>query len=401
MCSPKPPKPDPLIGQAAKQNADIAQQQLDVAKQQLAWEKDRAAVQDPLVQKIVDQQIAQGDTNAARADEQWQIYKNLFQPVESKMVGDAMGFNSQERKDRMAGQAAADVTQAYTGALDQNQRQMERMGINPNSGRFAAINNETNLARAKDTAGAMNQARTNTELQGMAMRQGVAQFGRNMPNTGLAADAAALNAGNSAADNLATKAGLHNAGLNTAQNWFGGAAGANTAAGNLGLGQYQGQLNAWQQASQNSASGAAGLGNLIGQLGSAYMMKPIAMRKGGIIRSGNSHGSSQAEKHDEYGTGGLSSLKRSGCAAGGVVQGPGTATSDSIPASIDGRQPIRLSNGEAVLNAKAVKLLGEDFIHWVNNAAFASAKLSHSRRKPKIAGKTMEHEDIAGNESHV
>ena len=24
MCSPKPPKPDPLIGQAAKQNADIA-----------------------------------------------------------------------------------------------------------------------------------------------------------------------------------------------------------------------------------------------------------------------------------------------------------------------------------------------------------------------------------------
>ena len=42
MCSPKPPKPDPLIGQAAKQNADIAQQQLDVAREQLAWEKDRA-----------------------------------------------------------------------------------------------------------------------------------------------------------------------------------------------------------------------------------------------------------------------------------------------------------------------------------------------------------------------
>ena len=39
MCSPKPPKPDPLIGQAAKQNADIAQQQLDVAREQLAWER--------------------------------------------------------------------------------------------------------------------------------------------------------------------------------------------------------------------------------------------------------------------------------------------------------------------------------------------------------------------------
>ena len=64
MCSPKPPKPDPLIGQAAKQNADIAQQQLDVAREQLAWEKDRAKTQDPLIQKIVDQQIASGDANA-------------------------------------------------------------------------------------------------------------------------------------------------------------------------------------------------------------------------------------------------------------------------------------------------------------------------------------------------
>ncbi|HEX8874782.1 MAG TPA: hypothetical protein VF780_09155 [Nitrosospira sp.] len=405
MCSPKPPKPDSLIGQAAKQNADIAQQQLDVAKQQLAWEKDRAAIQDPLLQKIVDQQIAQGDTNAARADEQWQIYKNLFQPVEQQMVNDAMGFDSPERKDRMAGQAAADVTQAYTGALDQNRRQMERMGINPNSGRFSVINNEMNLARARDTAGAMNQARTNTELQGMAMRQGVAQFGRNMPNTGLAADAAALNAGNSAAGNLVTKAGLHNAGLNAAQSWFGGAAGANTAAGNLGLGQYQGQLNAWQQASQNSASAAAGLGNLIGQLGSAYMMKPVAMRKGGIIRMRNSHGSSQgssqAVRYEEYGTRGLSSLKRFDCAAGGVVQGPGTATSDSIPATVEGVQPIRLSNGEAVLNAEAVKLLGEDFIHRVNNAAFVSSKLSRPRRKPGMAGKTVEHEDIARSENHV
>ena len=102
---------------------------------------------------------------------------------------------------------------------------------------------------------------------------------------------AALNAGNSAAGNLATQAGLHNAGTNAAQNWFGGAAGANSAAGNLALGRYQGQLNAWQQASQNSASSAAGLGNLIGQLGSAYMMKPVALRRGGIIKRDDVSGS--------------------------------------------------------------------------------------------------------------
>ncbi len=178
----------------------------------------------------------------------------------------------------------------------------------------------------------MNKARRDTELQGMAMRQGTAQFGRSMPTTGIATDAAALNAGNSATGNLATQAGLHNAGTNAAQNWFGGATGANSAAGNLALEQYQGQLNAWQQASQNSASSAAGLGNLIGQLGSAYMMKPVPLRRGGIIKSADATGSFAATEPAGHASGGLSSVKRSNCAGGGLVQGPGTATSDSVPA---------------------------------------------------------------------
>ena len=48
MCSSKPPKPDPLIGQAAMSNAELAKEMAGVAHDQLAWEKDRAARQDPL-----------------------------------------------------------------------------------------------------------------------------------------------------------------------------------------------------------------------------------------------------------------------------------------------------------------------------------------------------------------
>ncbi|SEK64844.1 hypothetical protein [Nitrosovibrio tenuis] len=397
MCSPKPPKPDPLIGQAAKQNADIAQQQLDVAREQLAWEKDRAQTQDPLIQKIVGQQIASQDANAARAESQWETYRKLFAPVEERMVQDANTFDSRERQDRMAAEAAADVARGYRGMLESNQRAMERMGINPNSGKFQSITKDLNLGLARDSAGAMNKARRDIELQGMAMRQGAAQFGRSMPTTGIATDAAALSAGNSATDNLATKAGLHNAGTNTAQNWFGGATGANTAAGNLALGQYQGQLNAWQQAAQNSATGAAGLGNLIGQLGSAYIMKPIALRKGGIINGGGAHESSHGTNIG-HGEGGLSPLEGSAGSAGslgGLIRGRGNATSDSIPGTIEGRQPIRLSNGEAVLNAKAVKLLGEDFIHWVNNIAFAT------KGHPAQDSRTMRKNNGPGSVSNI
>lgn len=46
-------------------------------------------------------------------------------------------------------------------------------------------------------------------------------------------------------------------------------------------------------------------------------------------------------------------------ATGGFITGPGTATSDSIPA--------RLSNGEFVMKAAAVKNLGVDFLHGLNN----------------------------------
>lgn len=48
---------------------------------------------------------------------------------------------------------------------------------------------------------------------------------------------------------------------------------------------------------------------------------------------------------------------------GGKVSGPGTETSDSIPA--------RLSNGEFVLNAEAVKLIGKDKLEALNNQGLA------------------------------
>jgi hypothetical protein len=55
--------------------------------------------------------------------------------------------------------------------------------------------------------------------------------------------------------------------------------------------------------------------------------------------------------------------------ANGLVSGPGTSTSDSIPAM--------LSNGEAVLNAKAVRQLGINFINAVNNGNFSRIRTRH------------------------
>lgn len=370
-CSSSPPPPDPLIGQSAAANAEIGQQQVDLAKQQMAWNQARAAQQDPLIAKIAQQQIQSADTNTARADDQWNQYKTMFQPVENQMVTDAMNFDSPERQAQVAAQAGADVTGAYNGALASNQRNMERMGVNPNSGKFAAINNETALAQAKDTAGAMNTARNNTITQGMALRQGAAQFGRNMPNTGLAADSVALNGGNAAVGNLATGANLNNAGVNTASNLFGGAANSNASAANIGLGQYQGQLNAWQ----GQQSALEGIGQLAGTLGSAAMF--TALRSGGIIG-----GRRSGFRMPRYFGGSLGGYRRRRYSTGGMIEGPGTGTSDSVPAVTEQGEPLAVSNGEAVLNQEAVSIVGEDFVHRINAAGLSMT----SKKKPTPQG---------------
>jgi hypothetical protein len=57
--------------------------------------------------------------------------------------------------------------------------------------------------------------------------------------------------------------------------------------------------------------------------------------------------------------------------SGGLVTGPGTSTSDSIPA--------RLSAGEFVMNAAAVKRVGVDFLHSINGLSSG----------PRVSGHTL------------
>lgn len=63
------------------------------------------------------------------------------------------------------------------------------------------------------------------------------------------------------------------------------------------------------------------------------------------------------------GTVNASQAQAQGHATGGYITGPGTGTSDSIPA--------RLSNGEFVIRSEAVKRYGTNFLNAVNDGTFA------------------------------
>lgn len=66
-----------------------------------------------------------------------------------------------------------------------------------------------------------------------------------------------------------------------------------------------------------------------------------------------------AQALEKVGSGGRSSGIAEEAASGGYISGPGSGTSDSIPA--------RLSNGEYVVRASAVRNVGVGFMHAINN----------------------------------
>ncbi len=68
----------------------------------------------------------------------------------------ANGVNAEERADR----AAADAAHAFVNSNSISRRDSARMGVNPNSGRFKAMQTSNSMDRAKAIGGARTQART-------------------------------------------------------------------------------------------------------------------------------------------------------------------------------------------------------------------------------------------------
>lgn len=273
------PPPDPAIGAAAQQNAEVAREALAFNRQVYEEGKPRQAQIDALTKRIVDQQLAVGDTNQAQAAEQWNRFKTLFAPVEEQMVKDATGIDSVQNQELEAGKAGAQVTKSYRQASEQQNRSLTGMGINPNSGRALAAKTSIGAMEAADKADAMTNARQIVKDKGIALRAGAANFGRNMPNTAAGAYGLTLNAGNSASNNSAAAVNTAIAGAGQMNQGFGTAIQGNNSAGSILNNQYSNQISAWNAQQQADAASSAGLGNMIGTLGSAWLGKPPSSKK--------------------------------------------------------------------------------------------------------------------------
>jgi hypothetical protein len=102
---------------------------------------------------------------------------------------------------------------------------------------------------------------------------------------------------------------------------------------------------------------------------------------------------------DGYGLGRLSNLANEqamttaqtlGYARGGYLNGDGDGMSDSIPATIEGKQPARLADGEFVVPADVVSHLGNGSSKAGSKRLYAMLdKVRHARTGNKKQGKEI------------
>jgi len=260
---------DPAVGRAAREQAEIGRELAQLGRDEFEHYKAEAQRFNPLYEKLINTAIGESDTNAERAAEQWQQYKDVFQPLESRMAEEAANYDSAGEIARREGLAAATVARQFDNSEAQMQRNMARMGVAPTSSMGAQAMRDAANARALGSAGAINKERNDTKLLGMSLRQDAARFGRNQTGTGLAASAAALQGAQGAGGLMGGQMQTNMAAGQQAAGIMGAGAGQIGASGNMLLNQW----NTQQRLENQSSGGGLGLGSLVGSLGSAAILK--------------------------------------------------------------------------------------------------------------------------------
>lgn len=276
MCcsSPPAPPPPPDYSKIAASSDHAADMGYQAANEDLAFRKQTYAESKPreqqlydLASKVANQQMDIAGQNQEQANKQWQNYQNTYQPTERASAADAYGaqyLGADQNKqlsgilDGSSGLSASDAqtalrglstsaenaagTEAGTRARAGTQSQYGQAVQNytryggTDSGRLASEMAQMGVQNTANEVGAENQARTAARDKFVGLRTGVANFGRNMPNTAGQAFGLATQAGTSATANQNTgfMSGLPYAQFNAAG--YGTQLGAAGMAGQQALG---------------------------------------------------------------------------------------------------------------------------------------------------------------------
>jgi len=187
-----------------------------LGQQQLAFAQQQYAEMAPLLKGIAQTQQAAQQQQMAQAQDYYDYMRSTYRPIEQRLVSDAAKFNTEQYREQLASQAAADAGRAFGLTQAASQRAMGAMGVNPNSGRFASMQNQANLGLAAQRAAAMTGTRQQAQQMGYARLLEAAGLGRGLSGASTAAYQGAVGAGNAAGQMYMAPGNQYMAGMGAA-----------------------------------------------------------------------------------------------------------------------------------------------------------------------------------------
>lgn len=315
-----------------------------------------------MLDKITASDLRIQEANEQRAGEYAEYERETFRPLEKGIVQQAEDFDTEGNREKMARAAAADVNTSFGNARSQENRALSRMGVNPNSGRFSALNRSLTLGQAGASAGAMTQARDNAEQLGFARKMDAASLGRNLASNSSGAYGISLAAGQQARVGAQAGTNLMGQGYASSGQQLSGAANSYGTAGNIYGSEYNARMQGYN--ANQAATGAmySGIGQIAGMGVGGYAQglgaaKGLTGADGGVVRK-------QAIRAAD------------GVHVGrGAVRGPGGPVDDKVPAL--------LSDGEYVLPSDTTKAIGKAKLDKLVAQTHTPAAVQRARKKRK------------------
>lgn len=258
------PAPDPRLVEAQIRSMGI---QDDVIKRVMQQSEDMLPLQKEQLQFGLDSSRTAYDQS--QEDRTWMLdRRGLLSSMQDTLSQDARNFNLEDKASELAGRAGADVAQAFATAKDQSNRNMARMGVNPNDGKAAAMGNQLSIAQALGTAQAMTGARTQARQEGYALTDRATNALSGYPAMGMQATGAGAGFG-------ASGINLSNQGLAGMNSGYGA---AGTMAGQMGSNATNmfGAQASYKVGADKAAADANPMGALLGagaSLGAAAIGK--------------------------------------------------------------------------------------------------------------------------------
>jgi hypothetical protein len=345
----KPPDANPGMQASAAATERVGLEQVALGREQLQLQRERAAATDALTGRLIDSQVDLSNTQKNIAQSEYDRYQKTYIPIEDRIAREAQAFDTEAERERLAGLAGSDIAGAYKGTAQMGLRSQARFGLRPNANALAAIDSQLRAQQAGQMAGAMTNARYAARDTGTQRLMNAVGVGKGLTTTATTAATGATGGYSSAANMQFGANNSYNQGASNALNFsnsgvnaLGSAGGQYGAISNYNLKSYD--IQSQQMAAMLNAAGAVAGGG---------MKKPPSGGGGnfgyGVFADG---GPIQDPK--------------------GLLRGPGTETSDSIPAM--------LSKGEYVIPADVVKAKGIEFFNKLLDKHHTPAEIQEARK---------------------